>query len=111
MTLPLFLLRWVYTGRMGNREKIEVRCTCCEAMLTVDAASGEVLFTKQPEKKGLSFDDALAEVKRHEATASERFEEAFEKEKGRKDLIDAKFQEAMEHADELEMPIRDIDLD
>ena len=55
---------------MGNREKIEVRCTCCEATLTVDAASGEVLFTKQPEKKGLSFDNALAQVKAHEATAS-----------------------------------------
>ena len=96
---------------MGNRKKIEVRCTCCEATLTVDAASGEVLFTKQPEKKGLSFDDALAQVKAHEATASARFDEVFEKEKGRKDLIDAKFQEAMEHADELEMPIRDIDLD
>ena len=96
---------------MGSREKIEVRCTCCEATLTVDAASGEVLFTKQPEKTGLSFDEALAHVKAHEATASARFDEAFEKEKGRKDLIDAKFQEAMEHADELEMPIRDIDLD
>ena len=66
---------------------------------------------EQPERKGLSFEDALATVKRQQETASDRFDEAFEKEKGRKDLIDAKFQEAMDRADELEMPIRDIDLD
>ena len=92
-------------------KKLEVRCTCCDATLTVDAASGEVLFTKQPEKKGVSFEDAVASVKRQQETASDRFDQAFEKEKGRKDLIDAKFREAMERADELEMPIRDIDLD
>jgi len=96
---------------MGTKNKIEVQCTCCEATLTVDAATGDVLFTKQPEKKGLSFEDALLDVKRQQATASDRFDQAFEKENGRKDLIDAKFQEAMERADELEMPVRDIDLD
>lgn len=101
----------VYTRRMTDRKKLQVRCTCCEAALTVDSETGEVLFTKQPEKKSLSFEDALTQVKRHQETASERFDQAFEKEKGRKELIDLKFKEAMEHADELEMPVRDIDLD
>jgi hypothetical protein len=96
---------------MGSKNKIEVQCTCCEATLTVDSETGDVLFTKQPEKKGLSFEDALRDVKQQQATASDRFDQAFEKEKGRKDLVDAKFQEAMERADELEMPLRDIDMD
>ena len=96
---------------MSNRTKVEVRCTCCDATLTVDAASGEVLFTKLPENKSISFDDALSHVKKQKATALDRFDQAFEKEKGRKDLIAAKFEEAMERVDELEMPIRDIDLD
>lgn len=96
---------------MGNRKKIEVQCSCCESKLTVDASSGEVLFTKVSEKKEFSFDDALEQVKAYEATASARFDEAFNKEKTRKGLIDAKFQEAMDRADELEMPVRDIDLD
>ena len=96
---------------MPERRKLEVRCTCCDATLTVDAGAGEVLFTKQPEKKGVSFEDALQHVKRQKETASDRFDQAFEKEKGRKDLIDLKFKEAMERADELEMPLRDIDLD
>jgi hypothetical protein len=96
---------------MSDRKKIEVKCTCCDATLTVDAESGDVLFTKQPERKSVSFEDALSHVKRQKDTALDRFDEAFQKEKGRKDLIDAKFQEAMERADELEMPTRDIDLD
>ena len=96
---------------MGNRNKTEVRCPCCDATLTVDAASGEVLFTRHPEKEGFSFDDALARVKEHEATASARFDKAFDNERGRKRLIDAKFQEAMDRSEELEIPIRDIDLD
>ncbi len=96
---------------MVERNKLQVRCTCCEATLTVDSQSGEVLFTKQPEKKTVSFEDAVSQVRKNQETASDRFDEAFEKEKGRKDLIDLKFKEAMERADELEMPIRDIDLD
>lgn len=99
----------VYTEKM--KKKIEVKCGCCEAILTVDPESGEVLFTQKPARRDLSFEEALADVKKHEATALDRFDEAFQKEKGRKDLIDAKFQEAMDRADELEMPLRDIDLD
>jgi len=96
---------------MAQRKKIEVRCTCCEATLTVDATSGEVLFTKQPAKKSVSFEDAVQQVRKHQETASDRFDQAFAKEKGRKELIDLKFREAMERADELETPVRDIDLD
>jgi len=96
---------------MSHNRKIEVRCTCCDATLTVDRDSGEVLFTKQPPKKNLSFEDAVRQVRKHQETASERFDQAFEKEKGRKDLIDMKFREAMARADELETPVRDIDLE
>jgi hypothetical protein len=96
---------------MTETRKLEVRCTCCEATLTVDAGSGEVLFTKQPARKTVSFEDAVREVHRHKETASARFDQAFEKEKGRKDLIDLKFREAMERADELDEPLRDIDLE
>ena len=96
---------------MADRKKLQVVCTCCNAKLTVDSNTGEVLFTEQPVKKGVSFEDALRQVKKEQETASERFDQAFEKEKGRKDLIDLKFKEAMERADELETPLRDIDLD
>ena len=90
---------------------IRVQCTCCEAVLTVDRTSGEVVFTEKPKKKTVSFEDALQKVKQDQDTADDRFQEAFLKEKGRKKLVDQKFEEAMKRKDELEMPIRDIDLD
>ena len=96
---------------MAERNKLQVRCTCCDATLTVDSRTGDVLFTKQPEKETVSFEDAVSQVRRNQETASDRFDQAFEKEKGRKDLINLKFEEAMERVDELETPIREIDLD
>lgn len=91
--------------------KVDVRCPCCDATLTVDAGSGEVLFTKRPDARGVSFEDALSRVREDEASRGDRFDQAIQKEKGRKDLIDAKFREAMERVDELDDPTRDIDLD
>jgi thymidylate kinase len=90
---------------------IRVQCTCCEAILTVDRASGEVVFTDKPKKKSVSFEDALQKVKQEQETADDRFQEAFLKEKDRKKLVDQKFEEALKRKDDLEMPIRDIDLD
>ena len=90
---------------------IRVQCTCCEAILTVDRASGEVVFTDKQKKKTVSFEDAFQKVKQDQETAEDRFNEAFSKEKDRKKLVDQKFEEAMKRKDELEMPVRDIDLD
>jgi hypothetical protein len=94
-----------------KQSTIRVQCTCCEAVLTVDKASGEVVFTEKPKKKTVSFEDALMKVKQDEQNAEDRFKEAFLKEKDRMKLVDQKFEEAMKRKDELEMPIKPIDLD
>ena len=88
-----------------------VQCTCCEAVLTVDKATGEVVFTDKPKNKKVSFEDALQKVRQDQDTADDRFKEAFLKEKDRMKVIDQKFEEAMKRKDELEMPIKPIDLD
>ena len=90
---------------------IRVQCTCCEAVLTVDKGSGEVVFTEKPKNKKVSFEDALLKVKQDQDTAEDRFKEAFLKEKDHMKVVDQKFEEAMKRKDELEMPIRPIDLD
>ena len=90
---------------------IRVQCTCCEAVLTVDKATGEVLFTDKPKGKKVSFEDALLKVKQDQETADDRFKDAFLKEKDRMKVIDKKFEEAMKRKDDLEMPIKPIDLD
>ena len=94
-----------------KQTSIRVRCTCCDAVLTVDKASGEVLFTEKPKKQAVSFEDAVLKVKKEQETAEDRFKEAFLKEQDRMKIVDQKFEEAMKHADELEMPIKPIDLD
>jgi hypothetical protein len=94
-----------------KKTTLEVRCTCCDAVLTVDRQSGEVLFTEKPKKKELSFEDALMKVHKEKETADDRFREAFQKEEGRMNTVSQKFEEALKRKDELETPIRDIDLD
>ena len=90
---------------------IRVQCTCCEAVLTIDKASGEVVFTEKPKTKKVSFEDAFQKVKQDQETAEDRFKQAFMKEEGRMKVTEKKFEEAMKHKDELEMPIKPIDLD
>ena len=94
-----------------KKSPLKVSCTCCEAILTVDPVSGEVLFTEKPKKQTVSFEDAFQKVKNDQETAEDRFKEAFAKEAGRMKLVDQKFEEAMKRKDELEMPIKPIDLE
>jgi len=94
-----------------KQSTIRVQCTCCDAVLTVDPASGEVLFTDKPKSRKISFEDALQKVKQDQDSAEDRFKEAFLKEKDHMKTIDQKFEEAMKRKDELEMPIKPIDLD
>jgi hypothetical protein len=94
-----------------KNSNLRVRCTCCEAVLTVDRQSGDVLFTEKPKKKMTSFEDALLKVKEDQETAEDRFRDAFQKEEGRMKLVDQKFEEAFKRKDELEEPIRPLDLD
>jgi hypothetical protein len=94
-----------------NPSTIRVQCTCCDAVLTVDKTSGEVVFTEKPKTKKISFEDAFQKVKQDQDTAEDRFKEAFMKEKDHMKVVDKKFEEAMKRKDELEMPIKPIDLD
>ena len=94
-----------------KQSTIRVQCTCCEAVLTIDKASGEVVFTEKPKPKKISFEDAVQKIRQDQETAEDRFKEAFLKEKDRMKVIDKKFEEAMKRKDELEMPIKPIDLE
>ncbi|HEX4996872.1 MAG TPA: hypothetical protein VFY29_01520 [Terriglobia bacterium] len=92
-------------------DRLEIRCTCCDAVLTVDRTTGDVLFTEKPKKKNLSFDEALNKVHADKETADDRFNEAFEREKARLKAVEGKFEEALKRKDELEEPIRPLDYD
>ena len=94
-----------------DKKNLHVKCPCCDATLTVDAASGEILFTEKPRKKGLSFEDAINDLQREKETADDRFRNAFEKESSRLKSIEGKFQEALKRKDELEDAVNPLDFD
>src|SRR5262245_35951955 len=94
-----------------KQSNLRVQCTCCEAVLTVERTTGEVLFTEKPKKKGVSFEDALLQVQRDKETAEDRFREAFTREETRMKSVEGKFEEALKRKDELEEPIRPLDYD
>ena|SRR5436190_359289 len=102
----------LYTSGMDKKTShLRVRCPCCEAVLTVERSTGEVLYTEKPKKKGISFEDAILQVQNEKETADDRFQEAFTREQSRMKSVEGKFEEAMKHADELEEPIRPLDYD
>ena len=93
-------------------DRLSVLCPCCEAVLTVDRANGEVLFTEKSKKKsGVSFEDALQQLQKDKDTADDRFRDAFAKEASRMKTVEDKFQEALKRKDELEDPLRPLDYD
>ena len=96
---------------MKKSQTLRVRCTCCEAVLTVDKVSGEVVYTEKPVKSTVSFEEAVNRVKKEKEMADERFQQAFAKESDRKRLVEQKFEELWKHQDELEEPVKDLDLD
>ena len=92
-----------------KKSHLRVVCTCCEAVLTVERSSGEVLFTEKPKKKGVSFEDALLQVQKDKDTADDRFRDAFAREESRMKTVEDKFEEALKRKDELEEPLRPLD--
>jgi len=94
-----------------DAKRLQVRCPCCDAVLTVEASTGNVLFTEKPRKKGLSLEDAINDLHRERETADDRFRDAFDRENSRLQSIEGKFQEALKRKDELEDPINPLDFD
>jgi hypothetical protein len=94
-----------------DSRRLQVRCPCCDSLLTVESSTGNILFTEKPRKKELSFEDAVNDVHREKETADDRFRDAFERENTRLKSIEGKFQEALKRKDELEDPVNPLDFD
>ena len=84
-----------------DTKRLQVRCPCCDAVLTVNPSNGDILFTEKPRKKELSFEDAIHDLHKEKETADDRFRDAFEKESSRLKSIEGKFEEALKRKDEL----------
>lgn len=95
---------------MAASGRIKVLCPCCQTTLLVDSATGLVL-NKSSKKPDYSFEEALEQVKVRKEKTDELFAKAFDAEKRRHETLEKKFQQALESKDELEDPVRPLDLD
>lgn len=93
--------------------KLELTCPCCEAMIVVDRATGEILFSKAKTKTTkASLEEMVGQLETQKADAAKRFERELESQKDRSRLLEEKFREAMKRADKSDTPVRNpLDLD
>jgi hypothetical protein len=96
-------------------DPFEVVCPCCQAKLRVDPELRAVLSHDPPpeERSVKDLTEAVKGLKAEAAQRQARFEESMKAEKGKKNLLDKKFQEALKRAKDepITKPTRDIDLD
>ena len=97
------------------QEPFEVLCPCCQAKLRVDPELRAILSHELPpeERSVKTLTEAMKGLKAEAAQRQARFEESLKLEKGKKDLLDKKFQDALKRTKDIPLskPIRDIDLD
>lgn len=100
-----------------SREPLIVTCPDCGGELTVDIATGTVLFHKPaPGKRDATkdFDSLLAGIDDAKSRAQDVFQREISALKDRDRLMEEKFQEALRRAEEEpddEPPVRPWDLD
>jgi hypothetical protein len=96
-------------------EPFEILCPCCQAKLRVDPVFRAVLSHELPpeERSVKDLTDAVKGLKAEAASRQAKFEESLKAQKGKKDLLDKKFQDALKRTKDVPItkPIRDIDLD
>ncbi|MFN7973449.1 MAG: 2-nitropropane dioxygenase [Acidobacteriota bacterium] len=97
-------------------DRLEIVCPCCKAVLTVDAATGTVIF-HAPAKAAVpkaDIPDLKGDLERRKAERERAFEKEMSAVKDRSRLLDEKFREALKDAERRKdepPPRRDIDLE
>ena len=102
---------------MRREDQLSVSCPECGCDLTVDKATGQVLFhkaTPQAPAAGQDFDQLLAGLDESKGRAEEVFQREVSALEDRDRLMEEKFREAMRRAEEEpddEPPLRPWELD
>ena len=94
-------------------DKYRVTCPCCDAVLTIDAATGALLGHEEKKKVHGSFEDLQGELNKQKELRENKFAQEMSSMKDRERLLDEKFKEAMKRADlDLDIPYKNpLDLD
>jgi hypothetical protein len=99
----------------SKKSDISVECPCCGARLSIDGKLGKVLSYEEPpqQRSSLDLDRATSVLEEQAARREAIFKQSSEDMKIQSQLLDRKFEEALEKSKDepIEKPTRDIDLD
>jgi hypothetical protein len=94
---------------------ISIECPCCGARLTVDEKLRKVVSydAPPPKRNALDLDQAAALLREQAARREAIFKQSSEDMKIQSQLLERKFEEALEKSKDepIKKPMRDIDLD
>jgi hypothetical protein len=82
----------------GSMGEVEVVCPCCQTKLLADAATGVVLREDRKKKPTKSFEKMLEEDRARREASDDLFGKALASEGHQKDLLQRKFEKALEKA-------------
>ena len=78
---------------------LTVVCPCCEARLSIDAATGAILSHEEKGKKLGSFEDLQKNLETQKQTRENIFAQEMNAQKQRERLLEEKFREAFKRAE------------
>jgi hypothetical protein len=96
------------------KSEIELECPCCKAVLVVDTNLRRIVSHSVPERADKpELSDAANILAKERARRESMFEQSFEAEKSRDDVLSKRFEEALKQArtEPITRPSRDFDLD
>jgi hypothetical protein len=82
-------------------KNFEITCPCCEATIVVDRLTGEVLLhhVKVRKSGASSLENMVSDLESQKQEAARRFERQLESQKDRARLLEEKFKEALQRAE------------
>lgn len=94
-------------------KNFEIECPCCHATIVVDRISGEVLLHKVKETRVTgSLESMVAGLESQKSEAEKRFERQLESQKDRARILEEKFREALQRAEQTdEKYVNPMDMD
>lgn len=80
-------------------DKFNIKCPCCDAIITIDAQTGAVISFEEKKKVLGSFEDLKGELDKQKDLRDQLFAQEMSSVKDRERLLDEKFKEALKRAD------------
>ena len=84
---------------MADKSRFTIICPCCEANLTIDAATGAILSHEEKAKPLASFDEMVKGLDKQKQMREQIFAQELSSMKDRDRILEEKFQEAMKRAE------------